>query len=86
MIDLRRNTGGFPYATLAAAAPLLGDGIVGGSADVDDHVERWSLRDGAVLVGDTVFIPGASTGDTSVFNPLNEGAWSVLSATATTQK
>lgn len=52
VIDLRRNTGGFPYATLAAAAPLLGDGIVGGSADIDDHVERWSLRDGSVLVGE----------------------------------
>lgn len=33
----------------------------------------------AVQVGDVVFIPGTSTGDTAgPFNPLNEGFWSVL--------
>lgn len=33
----------------------------------------------SVQVGDTVFIPGPTTGDaTTVFNPLNEGSWSVL--------
>ncbi len=39
---------------------------------------------GAVVAGDTVFVPGASTGDTALFNSLNEGYWSVLSASATT--
>lgn len=39
---------------------------------------------GAVQVGDTVFIPGVSTGDSaSPFNPLNEGYWTVLSASTT---
>ena len=38
---------------------------------------------GACTAGDTVFIPGLSTGDpASVFDTLNEGYWSVLSATA----
>jgi carboxyl-terminal processing protease len=54
VLDLRRNTGGFPYVTLAAAAPILGDGIMGGSVDVDEIVTRWSFRDGAVLVGEKV--------------------------------
>ena len=40
---------------------------------------------GSVIEGDTVYIPGVSTGDVaSVFDPLNEGFWSVLSATTTT--
>lgn len=40
---------------------------------------------GNVVEGDTVYIPGISTGDTaSVFDPLNEGFWSVLSASTTT--
>lgn len=39
---------------------------------------------GAVVVGDTVFIPGASTGDTALFNILNEGEWTVLTASGTT--
>lgn len=34
----------------------------------------------AVQVGDTLFIPGVTTGDTAgPFNPLNEGYWTVLS-------
>jgi hypothetical protein len=38
----------------------------------------------SVLAGDTVFIPGVSTGDTSgPFNTLNEGYWVVLSSTST---
>lgn len=38
----------------------------------------------AVLVGDVVFVPGASTGDPAgPFSALNEGYWTVLSATST---
>lgn len=39
---------------------------------------------GAVQVADIVFIPGISTGDTSLFDPTNEGEWTVISATSTT--
>lgn len=38
---------------------------------------------GSVVIGDTVFIPGVATGDTGPFDPLNQGDWSVLYATAT---
>lgn len=35
----------------------------------------------AVVAGDTVFVPGVSTGDASIgFNSINEGSWKVLSA------
>lgn len=38
----------------------------------------------AVIAGDTVFVPGVTTGDTaSPFNTLNEGYWVVLSAIST---
>lgn len=38
----------------------------------------------AVVAGDTVFVPGTSTGDSaSPFNSLNEGYWVVLSVTST---
>lgn len=36
----------------------------------------------AVQAGDTVYIPGVSTGDTLLFDPLNEGFWFVLNATS----
>jgi len=39
---------------------------------------------GAVVVGDNVFIPGINTGDPHLFDPMNEGEWNVLAATATT--
>lgn len=41
----------------------------------------------AIQLGDIIFIPGTSTGDTaSIFNPLNEGFWQViLTGSATVQ-
>lgn len=36
-----------------------------------------------IVVGDEIFIPGVTTGDTSVFNTLNEGKWLVLAASST---
>lgn len=37
---------------------------------------------GAVAAGDTVFVPGAATGDSGPFDPLNVGYWTVLAAAA----
>ena len=37
----------------------------------------------SVVVGDDVFIPGVSTGDTALFSTLNEGHWVVLDASST---
>ena len=31
-----------------------------------------------VQIGDSVYIPGVTTNDTSLFNPMNEGYWTVL--------
>lgn len=38
---------------------------------------------GDVEVGDSVYVPGVSTGDTALFSTLNEGYWVVLAATGT---
>ena len=38
---------------------------------------------GNIQVGDDIFVPGVSTGDTVLFNSLNEGHWVVLDATTT---
>lgn len=38
---------------------------------------------GSLVVGDEVFIPGVSTGETGLFAPMNEGYWSVLGASST---
>lgn len=39
----------------------------------------------SAVVGDTVFVPGTSTGDSAgQFNSLNEGFWTVLAKTSTT--
>jgi hypothetical protein len=35
---------------------------------------------GAVVTGDDVLVPGVATGDSALFNPLNEGEWTVLAA------
>ncbi len=37
---------------------------------------------GSVQVGDTFFIAGLLTGDTALFDPLNDGEWSVLAASS----
>jgi hypothetical protein len=39
---------------------------------------------GTVVVGDTFYIPGVTTGDASLFDSLNEGSWNVISASTTT--
>lgn len=40
---------------------------------------------GTTIPGDTLYIPGTTTGDAAgVFSPLNEGYWIVLSVTGTT--
>jgi len=37
---------------------------------------------GAVVAGDVLFIPGVTTGDTALFDSMNEGFWTVLAANA----
>lgn len=37
---------------------------------------------GAVQVGDTLHLPGVTTGDAALFDPMNEGDWTVLAAAA----
>lgn len=56
---------------------------VGGNATITLTIPPGPVTFSAVQTGDTVFIPGVSTGDTAnVFSSLNEGLWTVLSGTA----
>lgn len=50
IVDLRLNGGGNLYPMLVGLASLLGDGVVGGTADADGAiVQRWVLRAGALF-------------------------------------
>jgi hypothetical protein len=51
VLDLRLNIGGDLYVMLAALAPLLGEGNIGGLVDARDAFVPWSCRGGAVLLG-----------------------------------
>lgn len=54
VLDLRRNTGGFPYSMLAAIAPLYGDGSIGGTVNGDRVVEPVLVSGSAIIAGSTV--------------------------------
>ncbi len=43
VLDLRRNSGGFPWNMLLAMAPLLGTGDIGGIIDGDNKIEKIAV-------------------------------------------
>lgn len=51
VVDLRRNTGGFPFSMMSVLEPLLGDGPVGGFVYADGHRDLLSFTNGVVRVG-----------------------------------
>jgi hypothetical protein len=66
--------GGTPVVTVTVAQQLNQSVAVTSSA---------GAIFGNVVAGDVVYIPGLTTGDSaSIFDSMNEGFWSVLSATA----
>ena len=54
VVDLRRNTGGHVLATLAAVAPLVGNGPLGGFTSPRDE-RLYLYRDGFLSLGDLWF-------------------------------
>ncbi len=54
VVDLRADQGGTMYPMLAALGPILGNGELGTFIDKNGQKSKWSYRDGAVSVGDTV--------------------------------
>jgi C-terminal processing protease CtpA/Prc len=51
VVDLRLNLGGDLYLMLAAIAPILGDGDVGGLVDARGRRRPWRCQDGNVYLG-----------------------------------
>jgi len=50
IVDLRLNGGGNVYPMLVGLAPLLGDGVMGGTVDADGaYVNRWVLQQGELF-------------------------------------
>ncbi|MFJ9448593.1 S41 family peptidase [Kitasatospora sp. NPDC101235] len=53
VVDLRGETGGGMWAPLAVAAPILGDGPLGGFVTADGRRAAWSIRGGVPYQDDT---------------------------------
>ncbi|MFJ2861514.1 S41 family peptidase [Kitasatospora sp. NPDC087314] len=67
VVDLRDESGGGMWPPLAVAAPILGDGPVGGFVTADGRRSAWSIRDGVPYLDDA---PLASTnGATPLASP-----------------
>ena len=60
VLDLRRNSGGFPYPMFAAIAPLVGEGPFLSQARTD-RTDAWILQGGRVTIGG---VPQTDTGNT----------------------
>lgn len=50
IVDVRGNLGGDQWPMIAAAGPILGEGVVGHSIDGAGVAHEWEYRDGAVLL------------------------------------
>ncbi|MFH9355486.1 S41 family peptidase [Kitasatospora sp. NPDC017646] len=53
VVDLRGETGGGMWAPLAVAAPILGDGPLGGFVTAHGKRSAWSIRGGVPYLDDT---------------------------------
>ena len=78
VLDVRRNSGGFPYPMFAAIAPLVGEGLFLSQARTD-RTDPW------VLLGGRVYVSGVAVTDTGNATPLRQPAppIAVLTSTST---
>jgi carboxyl-terminal processing protease len=60
VLDLRRNTGGFPYSMLAAIAVLYGNAELGGTVDIDGNILKLSTFNGALRVNGVNAVTGSA--------------------------
>lgn len=56
IVDLRLNHGGNMWPMLAAAGPLLGEGLLGSFIFRDGEVWEWSFADGNIVVDGSVVV------------------------------
>lgn len=78
VLDVRRNSGGFPYPMFAAIAPLVGEGLFLSQARTD-RTDPW------VLLGGRVYVSGVAVTDTGNVTLLRQPAppIAVLTSTST---
>ena len=55
IVDLRENEGGGIGPMLAGLGPILGEGEVGASVDVDGNKQVWAYQDGQAMAAGEVF-------------------------------
>jgi carboxyl-terminal processing protease len=80
VLDLRRNTGGFPYSMLAAISFLYGNSELGGTVDVDGNLTKFSTLNGALRINGTTAI--ANTAGYSALSQPN-GPIAILTSSST---
>ncbi len=80
ILDLRRNTGGFPYSMLAAISVLYGNAELGGTVDVDGNLTKVSTLNGALRVNDITAVAG-SVGFPALSQP--NGPIAILTSSST---
>jgi carboxyl-terminal processing protease len=80
VLDLRRNTGGFPYSMLAAISVLYGNAELGGTVDVDGNITKFSTQNGALRINGTTVIAG-SVGFPALSQP--NGPIAILTSSST---
>jgi carboxyl-terminal processing protease len=80
VLDLRRNTGGFPYSMMAAIALLYGNAELGGTVDVDGNLTKFSTLNGALRINGGTVIAG-SAGFPSLSQP--NGPIAILTSSST---
>jgi carboxyl-terminal processing protease len=80
VLDLRRNTGGFPYSMLAAIALLYGNAELGGTIDVDGNITKFSTFNGDLRINASSVVAG-SGGFPSLSQP--NGPIAILTSSST---
>ena len=80
VLDLRRNSGGFPYSMLAAISALYGNAELGGTVDIDGNVTKLSTLNGMLRINGVLGVAGSTS-----YPPLSKpnGPIAILTSSST---
>lgn len=80
ILNQSAGASGGPNFGYIAITPQANQTVLVTNPDCDGiPISTWA----GVQVGDNVYLPGVTTGDTAVFDSMNEGLWIVLGVTST---